>query len=46
MPQLVKGEWVKGDIAASEVPRYADALMNACARVTELVHGRAPAQVG
>ncbi len=36
----------QGDIAASEVPRYADALMNACARVTELVHGRAPAQVG
>lgn len=36
----------QGDIAASEVPRYADALMTACARVTELVHGRAPAHAG
>jgi DNA-binding IclR family transcriptional regulator len=36
----------QGDIAAGEVPQYADALMNACARVTELVHGRAPAQAG
>ncbi|MEX0875162.1 MAG: helix-turn-helix domain-containing protein [Actinomycetota bacterium] len=33
----------QGDIAAAEVPRYAERLMEACSRVTKAIHGKPPA---